>query len=192
MSPRGLVILDRDGVLNHLVPRGPRLDSPMTRDEIALCAGAAEATRTLHRAGFVIVIATNQPAAAKGAVGFDTLRDVHAAIVERLRRDGHIDADYVCWHRAEDDCECRKPRPGLLRRAMADFPDAAHTLWMVGDRPSDHQAGMAVGARTVGITPESSTAVSRSTLDFAGATHVSTSLHAALPVLLGEVPSAFA
>jgi len=148
----GLIVLDRDGVLNRLLPNPaePRPDSPMRVGEVSVFDWVPEVLRDLTRAGFGIVIASNQPAAAKGKTTFAELQAVHAAVVlEATAAGGVILSSHICFHRAEDACTCRKPETGLLTEAFARNPgyDVA-TSWMVGDRAPDIIAGAAFGLRT--------------------------------------------
>jgi histidinol-phosphate phosphatase family protein len=147
-----LIVLDRDGVLNRAVPSPsePRPDSPLRVAEVALFPGVPEALRALTAAGCGLVIATNQPAAAKGKVTRADLEAVHAAVVrEAEAAGGVILSSHVCFHRAEDACGCRKPATGLLVEAFARHPEYAPAdAWMVGDRATDVLAGAAFGMKT--------------------------------------------
>jgi D-glycero-D-manno-heptose 1,7-bisphosphate phosphatase len=143
-----LVVLDRDGVLNAMPARasegGP--DSPLHVDEVALLPGAARAVAELRGAGAVVCIASNQPAAAKGKVSLEQLQAVHRHVLDLLEREGgRIDRSYLCFHRREDGCECRKPKPALLLQAAAEHPEC-DLRWMAGDRATDVQAAAAAAA----------------------------------------------
>jgi histidinol-phosphate phosphatase family protein len=149
---KGLIVLDRDGVLNALIPNPaePRPDSPMRTAEVTVFPWVPNALRDLTRAGYAIVIASNQPAAAKGKTTRAELQAVHAAVVlEATSAGGVILSSHICYHRAEDGCTCRKPATGLLAEAFAQHPghDIAAS-WMVGDRAPDVIAGAAFGMRT--------------------------------------------
>ncbi len=150
--PPELVILDRDGVLNRLVPHVPQRppESPHALAEFEILPGVPAAVRRLTDAGIVLAIATNQPAAAKGEVSHELLEAIHELVVRGAESaGGRIASSHLCRHRAEDGCECRKPRPGLLRDALARVPGAsAGGTWMVGDRATDVLAGSALGLRT--------------------------------------------
>jgi transaldolase len=150
-APR-LIVLDRDGVLNRLIVRGEAQppESPLSLSEVELLPGVPHALRRLCDAGYVLALATNQPAAAKGKVTRAELAAIHDKIVSEAEREGaRIASSHICYHRAEDGCDCRKPRPGLLRDALAENPGAsAEQAWMVGDRATDVIAGQALGLRT--------------------------------------------
>ena len=147
-----LIVLDRDGVLNRTVsnPAEPRPDSPLRLDDVALFPWVPDALRALTEAGFGLVIASNQPAAAKGKTTRASLEEVHAAIVQAAQAAGGVIlSSHVCYHRAEDACACRKPATGLLVEAFARHPRfAPGASWMVGDRAVDVLAGSAFGLRT--------------------------------------------
>ncbi len=149
---RPLVLLDRDGTLNALVvdPEHGTVDSPLQPSQVQILPGVPEALATLHCAGFVLRIVTNQPASAKGKTTRENLDAVHRRVVELAESGGaKITSSHVCAHREEDRCACRKPRTGLLEAAVREHGGARPaTLWMVGDGVNDVQAGVAFGVRT--------------------------------------------
>jgi D-glycero-D-manno-heptose 1,7-bisphosphate phosphatase len=157
---RGLIILDRDGVLNRMlgVQHTASWDSPMNASQVALCEGAAEVVRDLTQAGYGLAIATNQPAAAKGKTTRADLEEVHRVVVQGVTAlGGTILSSHICFHRAEDGCLCRKPKPGLLEEAIRVNAQHAQTgnVWMVGDRPVDVMAGAALGLSTAFLSNDS-------------------------------------
>jgi D-glycero-D-manno-heptose 1,7-bisphosphate phosphatase len=153
------VFLDRDGVLNELVPDpfSGRPESPLDSEHVTLVPGAAAAVRTLQGAGYTVVGASNQPAAAKGAIEIEQLREVHSRVLELLRREGaQLDAFYVCFHHPDGlvpalarTCDCRKPSPGMLLAAAEELDIDLGASWIVGDSDNDVAAGRAAGCRTV-------------------------------------------
>jgi D-glycero-D-manno-heptose 1,7-bisphosphate phosphatase len=154
---RGLIVLDRDGVLNRTVFHSdaePR-DSPLCPADVALEDGVPEALKALEDAGYVLAVASNQPSAAKGKTTHASLVETHAAVLAGARAAGaRIEHSYVCFHRAEDGCRCRKPNPGMLEDALAETPGSRpETSWMVGDRVTDVLAGARLGFRTAFIGP---------------------------------------
>jgi D-glycero-D-manno-heptose 1,7-bisphosphate phosphatase len=148
----GLIILDRDGVLNETLhnPAEARPDSPLRVDAVVIFPWVPSVLRRLTDSGYQLSIATNQPAFAKGKVSLEVLEQVHARVLDEITRDGaRIASSHVCLHRAEDGCECRKPKPGLLLDALARHPGQdPRRCWMVGDRATDVLAGVAVGVQT--------------------------------------------
>ena len=149
MAPHaGLILLDRDGVLNRMVvhPEHGTVDSPLRADEVELVPGAVDAAAALARAGWTLAICSNQPAAAKGKTTREHLLAAHAVVVEALARAGApVAGSYICWHRAEDRCSCRKPLPGLLQQAIDAH--GGDPIWMVGDGVTDVEAANAAGVR---------------------------------------------
>jgi D-glycero-D-manno-heptose 1,7-bisphosphate phosphatase len=152
------VFLDRDGVLNNLVadPRSRLMESPLKREDVSLIAGAAPAASRLALAGYVLVCVTNQPAAAKGAVSVERLREVHDRVLELLGLEGvRLDASRLCLHHPQGvlpalsgPCTCRKPAPGMLLDAAAALELDLSASWMVGDTDVDVLAGARAGCRT--------------------------------------------
>jgi D-glycero-D-manno-heptose 1,7-bisphosphate phosphatase len=152
-----LLLLDRDGVLNRMVIDAEHgtIDSPLHPSEVQLLDGVPEALAKMTAAGYGLVLVSNQPAAAKRKTTRTNLEATHAKILrEATRLGGQILSSHVCWHRLEDDCSCRKPRPGLLRQALDANPNyASERAWMVGDGVTDMQAGAALGLNTAFLGP---------------------------------------
>jgi len=148
----GLIVLDRDGVLNRLLPNPaePRPDSPMRASEVQVFDWVPGALRDLTAAGFGLVIASNQPAWAKGKTTRADLDAAHAEVVRlATSAGGRILSSHICYHRSEDGCRCRKPAVGLLEEAFARHPGyGREASWMAGDRAPDVLAGAAFGLRT--------------------------------------------
>jgi D-glycero-D-manno-heptose 1,7-bisphosphate phosphatase len=159
VSPRAAVFLDRDGVINGLVP-DPRAgvpESPLRQEDVVLLDGVAGAIRSLAAQGFVLVGVSNQPAAAKQTVTLAQLEAVQERVLALLAAEHAVLDDFrICWHHPEGtdpvlgvECGCRKPAPGmLLDAARANDIDLAAS-WMIGDTDADVLAGAAAGARTV-------------------------------------------
>ena len=141
------VFLDRDGVINRGVVRDGKPYPPDAPDQFELLPGVAEAVDRIRHAGFVIVVVTNQPDVATGKQE----RSVVEAMHEKLRRLLPVDDIRVCYHIDADECACRKPKPGMLLDAAAEWDiDLAQSV-MVGDRWRDVGAGEAAGCQTVFI-----------------------------------------
>jgi len=141
------VLLDRDGVLSRVVLREGRGVSPRSFVEFELLPGVSAAVASLRDAGLPVVVVTNQPDIARGLLKPDELERMH----EHLRAHVPVERIYICTHDDADRCTCRKPRPGLLLRAAADFHlDLEHT-WMVGDSWKDVEAARAAGCHMIFI-----------------------------------------
>lgn len=145
LRSRRAALLDRDGVLNPSPVRGGRPRAPLTLEEFVPFPWVAEAIVGLHGLGFVCLVVTNQPDVGAGELDPRALDAMHA----RLLRETGIDAVYACPHTAEDRCDCRKPRAGLLRAAAADWDVDLLASFMIGDRASDIEAGRAAGCVTI-------------------------------------------
>ena len=139
------MFLDRDGVLNPMVDRDGRLRAPLRLAAFTPYAWSGDAVRRLQAAGYLCIVVTNQPEVATGELAPTVLDAMH----ERLRRETGVDAVYVCPHRDEDRCACRKPRPGLLLRAARELSVDLAGSFLVGDRWRDIEAGQAAGCTTV-------------------------------------------
>lgn len=149
-----LVILDRDGVINQIVvdPEMGTVNSPMHPSQVKLIEGAGRAIADLNRMGFTVRLATNQPAAAKGLTTRKNLEDVHSRVLELLAgQDARVASSHICWHQASDNCDCRKPKTGLLKAALAE--QFTKDAWMVGDGVGDIQAGKSLNLRTAFLGP---------------------------------------
>ncbi|HEX9372386.1 MAG TPA: HAD family hydrolase [Roseiflexaceae bacterium] len=150
MHQRAL-FLDRDGTLVH-----PR-HYPSRPADLRLYRDIGPELRRLQGAGFRLIVITNQSGIARGYFGEADLRRMHDHLADELARLGaHLDGVYYCPHHPEGaipelaiECDCRKPRPGMLRRAAADLQIDLRRSWFVGDILDDVEAGNRAGCRTV-------------------------------------------
>lgn len=151
-APSGAVFLDRDGVIVEPVPdpgEGGRAESPLRTSDTRLLEGAADAIKALLDQGFLVIVASNQPAAAKGKIAPGELEAIHERVVSLLAEQGVTIADWrYCLHQAQDRCGCRKPAPGLLLDAATAHDIDLARSWMVGDADTDTEAGIRAGCRT--------------------------------------------
>jgi D-glycero-D-manno-heptose 1,7-bisphosphate phosphatase len=146
--------LDRDGTINRYVGF---LRKP---DEFELLPGAAEAIRKINSSGYLAIVVTNQPVIARGEVTYEQLKEIHNKMETLLGYEGaYLDAIYFCPHHPHRgylgeipelkiDCDCRKPKPGLLNTAARDFNIDLNQSWIVGDGENDIQAGKNAGCKT--------------------------------------------
>lgn len=151
---RRAVFLDRDGVLNQLVTHYGRAVAPRAFTEFALLPGVGTAVTALQRAALLTVVVTNQPEVARGELDSAELARMH----EHLRSAVPLDAIYVCPHDDADGCACRKPKPGLLRRASREWNINLEASFLVGDTEKDIAAGKAAACTTILISPLESAA----------------------------------
>lgn len=139
-----LVILGRDGILN--VYRDDHVTAP---DEWQPIPGALEAVARLNHAGWHTVVATNQSGIGRGMIDMASINAVHQRMMQRLAEvGGRLDAVFFCPHTTEDNCDCRKPKPGLMRQIALRYGIDLRTVPMVSDTLRDLQA-----ARTAGCEP---------------------------------------
>lgn len=147
VASRPAAFLDRDGVLNF--------DDGYigTRDRIRWMPGVVTAIRTLNEAGYFAFVITNQSGVARGMFSEQDVRDLHDWMRDELQRDGaRIDDFRFCPHHTAGsvaeyilDCDCRKPKPGMLRDLMSAWPMRAQGSFVIGDKPSDLEAAKAAG-----------------------------------------------
>ena len=151
--------LDRDGVINDLVyfEEAGIIDSPFHEDQFRLLAGAGAGIRTLNEMDLKVIVISNQPGVAKGHCSYDRLERITKRMHTLLAEDGaRLDGVYYCYHHPQGrlpeltgECECRKPKPGLILRAAAEHDVELHESYFLGDSVTDVQAGLAAGCRTV-------------------------------------------
>jgi D-glycero-D-manno-heptose 1,7-bisphosphate phosphatase len=143
------VFLDRDGVINEPKVIDGRPYPPSSIDEFIIIPGVEEACRRLKAAGFTLVVTTNQPDVGRGTLKQEVVESIHAHLCRALP----VDRVEVCYHPGQgaSDCDCRKPRPGMLVRAARELNIDLPASWMVGDRWRDIDCGHAAGCRTVFI-----------------------------------------
>ena len=141
------VFLDRDGVINRAIVRDGLPFAPTEFRDFEILPEVPEACRCLKAAGFLLVVATNQPDVGRGDLEQGVVERIHA----HMRRQLPLDRIEVCFHPGKglSECDCRKPQPGMLRRAAQELNIDLASSWMVGDRWRDIDCGHAAGCRTV-------------------------------------------
>jgi D-glycero-D-manno-heptose 1,7-bisphosphate phosphatase len=141
------VFLDRDGVINVAEVRDGKPYPPKTSAHFHLLPGVEEACSLLHDAGFLLIVATNQPDVGRGQQDQSEVERMHRMMCEALP----IDRVEVCYEAGEEVSEFRKPRPGMLIHAASDLNIDLTRSYMVGDRWRDVDCGHAAGCRTIFI-----------------------------------------
>jgi D-glycero-D-manno-heptose 1,7-bisphosphate phosphatase len=146
---RRAVFLDRDGVINRAILRDGKPYAPTTFAEFEILSGVPEACAKLKQAGYLLIVATNQPDVGRGTLAQSIVETIHAHMCKLLP----IDRVEVCYHPGQgaSDCDCRKPKAGMLLRAARELGIDLAQSWMVGDRWRDVDCGHAAGCRTVFI-----------------------------------------
>lgn len=178
-----LVVLDRDGVINE--------DSDEYVKSVAEwrpIRGSLEAIARLYQAGFSVVVVSNQSGLARGLFDRAALDAIHAELRRRVEAaGGEIAGFFVCPHAPADGCDCRKPRPGLLRRAEAELGASLSGAALIGDKPSDLQLARAAGCRPILVRTGKGRATEQEA-DLAGA-QVFDDLAEAVDALLARAPT---
>ncbi len=146
------MFFDRDGVINIAPPLGEYVTTP---EQFRLRPGAAEAIAAANAAGYLVIVVTNQRGV---ALGLMTLADLDA-VHEKMRRElaaagAHVDDIFVCTHDRDANCECRKPRPGMILAAARKWNIDLARSFVLGDSERDIEAGERAGCRTVRITED--------------------------------------
>ena len=150
LSRRPAIFLDRDGVINRRLPG----DYVRSWDQFRFLPGARAGLRLLREAGHLLVVITNQRGIGRGLMSEEDLADLHRRMqVELVRAGAGVDAIFHCPHDLGENCTCRKPRPGMIERALEHFAIDIARSWVVGDSLSDLEAGRAVGIRGILVVP---------------------------------------
>jgi D-glycero-D-manno-heptose 1,7-bisphosphate phosphatase len=139
------LFLDRDGVLNEAPLRQGKPFSPMTLAEVVVPSDVPNALHRLRHSGFRLIMVTNQPNIARGSQSREAVYVINSYLQDLLQ----LDASEVCEHDDADNCDCRKPKPGMLLRAAARDNIALAASYAVGDRWRDIEAGRRAGCRTI-------------------------------------------
>jgi D-glycero-D-manno-heptose 1,7-bisphosphate phosphatase len=139
------VFLDRDGVLNEAAVLNGKPYSPRDLSELVITTGALAALEELKREGFLLIVVTNQPDIARGKTSRADVDKINARLAAILP----LDAIEICAHDDREQCNCRKPKPGMILRAGEKFGVDFAGSFMVGDRWRDIEAGRRAGCRTI-------------------------------------------
>ena len=149
------IFLDRDGTINKYVGFLDNIDN------FELIEGVSEAIRNINNSDYLAIVVTNQPVVARGEVSFDELDEIHKKMETLLGNDGaYLDGIYFCPHHPDKgfkgerpelkfECDCRKPKPGLLLKAAKQFNIDLSKSYMIGDDDSDVAAGINAGCKTI-------------------------------------------
>ena len=147
------IFLDRDGTINKYVGFLRNID------DFELIEGVAEAIKFINQSGYLAIVVTNQPVIARGEVTWEELNEIHKKMATLLGKEGaYVDGIYICPHHPDKgfegerpeykiDCDCRKPKPGLLLQAAKDFNIDLSESYMIGDSHRDVEAGENAGVK---------------------------------------------
>ena len=154
------IFLDRDGTINNYVGFLRHID------DFELIDGVAEAIRRINNSGYLAIVVTNQPVIARGEVSLEELNEIHNKLETLLGKEGaYIDGLYYCPHHPHKgyegerteykiECDCRKPKPGMLLKAAEDFNIDLSRSWMIGDDENDVLAGQNAGCKTIRLNKD--------------------------------------
>lgn len=139
------VFLDRDGVIDRAIVRDGKPYPPARLEDVEILPGAISSIQRLAERGYVLIGITNQPDVARGTQSREVVESINAMIQSRLP----LLEIFVCYHDNIDNCDCRKPKPGLILRAAEKYGLDLSRSWMVGDRWKDITAGQTAGLKTI-------------------------------------------
>jgi histidinol-phosphate phosphatase family protein len=177
------VFLDRDGVINRKAPDGEYVTK---WEQMEILPGSAEAIAMLNRAGFLVIVVSNQRCIARGLISAKEVESLHVRLCEELAKHGAIiHKIYYCPHNLEDRCACRKPKPGMVFTAAQRDSIGLSGSWMIGDSETDVRAGRNAGCMTARIASDG-------TIESTEADVVGPSLSAVITQILSRSPGTIA
>lgn len=138
------IFLDRDGVINRAIVREGKPYPPCSLVDLEILPGVADALKAFKISGYLLIVVTNQPDVARGTKTRKEVDQLNSWLQSNLC----LDAIYTCYHDSSDQCNCRKPKPGLLLKAAQQYSVDLSASSMVGDRWRDIEAGKHVGCKT--------------------------------------------
>ena len=139
------VFLDRDGVINKAFIKNGLPESPNSLSELEILPGVKESISRLKKLNFICLVVTNQPDVQRGKIKKNTIIKMNNFLKKKIE----LDDIFVCYHDDQDNCNCRKPKPGLLLQASKKWNVDLKKSFLVGDRWRDIQAGKKVGCTTI-------------------------------------------
>ena len=147
MNKLKTVFVDRDGVINQ-----ERNDYVKSISELEIYPNVAKNIKSLKDAGFLVIVITNQSAVNRGIVTHETINQIHNSIQDHLKKYGtFLDGFYYCPHTPNENCNCRKPKSGLLQQAILELNIDLNSSWTIGDRDSDIEAANSIGCKAIKI-----------------------------------------
>lgn len=147
MNKLKTVFVDRDGVINQ-----ERSDYVKSISELEIYPNVAKNIKLLKDAGFLVIVITNQSAVNRGIITHEMINQIHDSIQDHLKKHGtFLDGFYYCPHIPNENCNCRKPKPGLLQQAILELNIDLNSSWMIGDSDSDIEAADSIGCKAIKI-----------------------------------------
>ena len=148
MNKLKTVFLDRDGVINQ-----ERSDYVKSISELEIYPNVAKNIKLLKDAGFLVIVITNQSAVNRGIITHEMINQIHNSIQDHLKKYGtFLDGFYYCPHVPDENCNCRKPKSGLLQQAILELNIDLNSSWMIGDHDSDIEAANSIGCKAIKIS----------------------------------------
>ena len=148
MNKLKTVFVDRDGVINQ-----ERSDYVKSISELEIYPNVAKNIKLLKDAGFLVIVITNQSAVNRGIITHEMVNQIHNSIQDHLKKHGtFLDGFYYCPHIPNENCNCRKPKPGLLQKAILELNIDLNSSWMIGDRDSDIEAANSIVCKAIKIS----------------------------------------
>ena len=139
------VFLDRDGVINKAIVKNGLPTPPSLLDELKILPGVKESILKLKKLNFVCIVVTNQPDVSRGKINKNTVIKINNFLKKKIK----LDDIFVCYHDDKDNCNCRKPKPGLLLQAGKKWNVDFKKSFMIGDQWRDIQSGEKAGCKTI-------------------------------------------
>lgn len=141
------VFLDRDGVLCRTFVRNGKSYAPRKLKDFILMPNSHQSVDNLKKAGFIVIVVTNQPDIGNGLVSLSIVESMHKKLFDKTK----VDDIFVCAHSQNEGCNCRKPNPGMLLAAAKKHKIDLGKSYMIGDRASDIVAGQRAGCKSIFI-----------------------------------------
>ena len=146
------VFLDRDGVINQ-----KRDDYIKNTNEFIILPDVSKAIKLLNENNYLVIIITNQSAINRGIITHSILAEIHELMKNELGKYGaHIDAIYYCPHKPDENCSCRKPKTGMIEKAIRDYSISTDFSWLIGDSESDTLAAAKLGIKAIQMEQDTS------------------------------------
>ena len=150
MNDQPIIYVDRVGIIKK-----KRNDYVKNINEVEFLPNIFEAIKKINELGFKIIIITNQSVVNRQIISEEELKGIHKYMMNEFKEKScEISKIYYCPHKPNENCDCRKPKSGLLIQAAKDFNIDLNNSWMIGDRDLDIQSGLNVGCRSIKVTPK--------------------------------------
>lgn len=142
---RKAVFLDRDGVLNKAIVKNRKPYPPSSISELEILEGVYNGLQLLRQSGYKLIVITNQPDVSRGKTKIDMVNEINDSILEHLK----VDEIMCCFHDDKDNCECRKPKPGMILEAVEKWNIDLSISYLIGDRWRDIQTATNIGLTSI-------------------------------------------